>query len=131
MRNYLLIIFTFLLSSATCFAAGVLNDSDIPALREALKSSYTTDLCQKDLPNASVETCQCLADAMSENLDAEKLKLCKKEGYDECVATEFTAAKSNLTEKQINDCKAISTKKTPSAKEDKASDKASDDESNE
>lgn len=112
------ILFTSLLMlSGHALAEGVLNDSDIPAMRDALKKSYTYEQCQKDIPNASKETCNCLGEAMAKNLNADKLKLCQKEGYDECVATEFAAAKSNLTDKQISDCKA-STAASPAADED-------------
>jgi hypothetical protein len=73
-----------------------------------LKKSYTLDICHNDLPGASIATCDCLGDEMAKNLNGANLLLCKKDGYDTCVATEFTAAKSALTEKQINDCKALS-----------------------
>lgn len=129
MRKCITIFVVFLLSCSSVFAAdtttaepattgaasttiattGVLNDSDIPALRDALKKTYNLEMCHNDLPNASTQTCACLADEMAKNLNADKLKLCQKEGYDACVAAEFTAAKSNLTDKQINDCKALTT----------------------
>ena len=110
MRKYLIMsAATLLLSSGYAFAAdaGVLSDSDIPALRDALKKSYTLELCHKDLPDATVSTCDCLGQEMAKNLSGPNLLLCKKDGYDDCVATEFTAAKSALSEKQINDCKAL------------------------
>ncbi|MEO8402838.1 MAG: hypothetical protein ABI597_13785 [Gammaproteobacteria bacterium] len=116
MRKYLLILSLFSCGVIFAESTGVLSDSDIPSLRDALKKSYTLDLCRKDLPDASLQTCQCLGKAMAENLDASKLKLCQKEGYDECVAGEFTASKSALTEKQINDCKAL-TKEEPETDE--------------
>lgn len=106
--------------------AGVLNDSDIPTLREALKKSYTPELCQNDLPGASTQTCECLGKAMADNLNADNLKLCQKDGYDECVAKEFTSAKSALTDKQIADCKALTKNETPTSVQSPATTSASD-----
>lgn len=104
---FILALTISMLSIGTTFGA-VLTDADMPALKDALKKAYTPELCKKDLPNASDETCDCLRNAMAENLNTEKLKQCKESGYDECVAAEFTAAKTSLTEKQINTCKALS-----------------------
>ncbi len=81
-----------------------ITDYDIPALRDAMKESYIPATCQREFPNADEKACDCLRDAMASNLDVKKLKLCKKAGNDECVATEFSAARSALTEEQINDC---------------------------
>ena len=109
------------LIASTVNAQGILTDADMPALKDALKKAYTSQQCQIDLPGASEETCGCLRNAMTSNLNIEKLKLCKQPGYDDCVATEFTAAKSNLTDKQINDCKALS-KEAASDKQDDSND---------
>jgi hypothetical protein len=87
--------------------AGILTDADMPAMKDALKKAYTLQQCQQDIPNASQQTCDCLGQAMADDLNTEKLKLCKKEGYDDCIAAEFTATKSGLTDKQINTCKAL------------------------
>lgn len=109
MRNHLIIsVVTLFLSCSYAFAADtVLSESDMPAMREALKNSYTLELCRKDIPVASVKTCKCLGEEMAANLDTSKLLLCQKEGYEDCVAAEFTAAKSALSDKQINGCKAL------------------------
>ncbi|MDR3476745.1 MAG: hypothetical protein P4M14_01775 [Gammaproteobacteria bacterium] len=105
--------------------AGVLTDSDMPALKEALKKSYTLQLCQQDIPKASQQTCDCLGQAMADGLNTEKLKLCNKEGYDDCVAAEFSATKSGLTDKQITDCKML-TKEDSTAADKKEDDKSAD-----
>ena len=110
MRKYLLTsLASALLLCNTVMAAdeSLLKDSDMPAIRDALQKAYTLDLCHKDIPDASAQTCECLGKVMADNLNADKLKMCKKEGYAECVTLEFAAAKSSVTEKQINDCKAI------------------------
>lgn len=129
MREYLLVLSLFSCGVVFAESTGVLSDSDIPSLRDALKKNYTLELCHKDLPDASLQTCQCLGKAMAENLDASKLKLCQKEGYDECIAAEFTAAKSALTEKQINDCKALTKESTAAEKTQEESENSDTDES--
>lgn len=107
MRSTLISAVISALMLSTNVLAGVLNDSDIPMMKDALKKSYTLELCQKDLPGATQATCTCLGEAMAKNLNTEKLLQCNKDGYDDCVAAEFSASKSSLTETQINDCKAL------------------------
>lgn len=108
LRKVLVICVLSLLSSLSfADSPGVLTDADMPMVKDALRKAYSPQLCQQDLPGASVQTCDCLRDAMVSNLNTDKLKLCKQEGYDDCVAAEFAASKSALTDKQISDCKAL------------------------
>jgi hypothetical protein len=118
MRKYGIIAAFLLLTSNVAFA-GVLNDADIKPLADTVAKSYSSNICKNDLPGASAETCECLGKGIATHLQeadsVTKLKACQKEGYDDCVSTQIAAAKSALTENEINACKTLTKDATPAA----------------